>query len=76
VDLKSLENLRDHFADLQQAVAHQPYADQIAYKMNQDKPIDVREVLHYLAVFDCSSYDEKRLRAQGRNRASVCGAGR
>jgi len=41
-------------------VAGQPYADQIAYKMNEDKPIDVREVLYYLAVFDCSTYDEKR----------------
>jgi hypothetical protein len=60
VDLKSLENLREHFEELQRAVADQPYADQIAYKMNQDKPIDVREVLYYLAVFDGSTYDEKR----------------
>ena len=60
VDLKSLENLREHFLELQNSIADQPYANQIAYKMNEDKPIDVREVLYYLAVFDCSAYDEKR----------------
>jgi hypothetical protein len=28
----------------------------VAYKMNEDKPVDVREILYYLAVFDCSQY--------------------
>ena len=60
VDLKSLENLREHFNELQRVIQGQPYADQIAYKMNEDKPIDVREVLYYLAVFDCTIYDEKK----------------
>lgn len=60
VDLKSLENLRQHFDSLQKVIAKEPYADQIAYKMGEDKPIDVREVLYYLAVFDCSAYDEKK----------------
>lgn len=60
VDLKSLENLREHFDELQAALEDEDYADQIAYKMNQDKPIDVREILYYLAVFDCSVYDDKR----------------
>jgi hypothetical protein len=60
VDLKSLENLREHFQDLQRTIAGEPYADSIAYKMNEDKPVDVREVLYYLAVFDCSLYDEKK----------------
>jgi hypothetical protein len=60
VDLKSLENLKDHFANLQHVLADQSYADQIAYKMNEVKPVDVREILYYLAVFDCSTYDEKR----------------
>jgi len=60
VDLKSLENLREHFAGLQEVLANESYADQIAYKMNEDKPIDVREVLYYLAVFDCSEYNENR----------------
>src|SRR5262249_6483173 len=42
VDLKSLENLREHFEELQKAIADEPYADLIAYKMNEDKPVDVR----------------------------------
>ena len=60
VDLKSLENLREHFDELQRVIADQPYADQIAYKMNQDKPIDVREILYYLAVFDWSVYNDRQ----------------
>jgi hypothetical protein len=60
VDLRSLENLREHFAELQRVLTGQSYAEQIAYKMNEDKPVDVREILYYLAVFDCSVYDEKR----------------
>lgn len=60
VDLKSLENLREHFAELQKVLKKEAYADQIAYKMNEDKQVDVREILYYLAVFDCSAYDEKR----------------
>lgn len=59
VDLKSLENLREHFQYLQVSISGQPYANNIAYKMNEDKPIDVREVLYYLAVFDCDEYDQK-----------------
>jgi hypothetical protein len=57
VDLKSLENLRDHFAPLQEAVSGESYADSIAYKMNESKPVDVREILYYLAVFDSHNYD-------------------
>lgn len=60
VDLKSLENLREHFAGLQKVLSGEPYADQIAYKMNEDKPIDVREILYYLAVFDASEYSPNR----------------
>lgn len=62
VDLKSLENLREHFASLQKVLSGQPYANSIAYKMNEDKPVDVREILYYLAVFDCGKdgYTEKQ----------------
>jgi len=60
VDLTSLENLRKHFAELQRVLVNEPYADSIAYKMNEDKPVDVREILYYLAVFDRSMYDENR----------------
>ncbi len=60
VDLKSLENLKEHFARLKKIIANEPYADKIAYKMNDDKPIDVREILYYLAVFDCQAYKENK----------------
>jgi hypothetical protein len=60
VDLKSLENLRDHFASLQETISGEPYAELVAYKMGENKPIDVREILYYLAVFDCTVYDEKK----------------
>lgn len=60
VDLKSLENLREHFATLQRVLSTESYADQIAYKMNEDKPVDVREILYYLAVFDCSHYNQNK----------------
>lgn len=60
VDLKSLENLREHFDQLQTVLADHSFGESIAYKMNEDKPVDVREVLYYLAVFDCSAYDDKK----------------
>jgi hypothetical protein len=60
VDLKSLENLRAHFDELQRVIKDEPYANSIAYRMNADLPVDVREILYYLAVFDCSQYDEKK----------------
>lgn len=59
VDLKSLENLKAHFDELRSALRNEPYADKIAYKMNEDLPIDVREVLYYLAVLDAETYDDK-----------------
>ena len=62
VDLERFENLKDHFDSLKGVLANQPYADDIAYMMNEVKAVDVREVLYYLAVFDCGpdGYDEKR----------------
>ncbi|HEY0349786.1 MAG TPA: AIPR family protein [Pyrinomonadaceae bacterium] len=60
VDLKSLENLREHFARLRTVIKDEPYANSIAYRMNDPFPVDVREVLYYLAVFDCSEYNEKK----------------
>jgi hypothetical protein len=60
VDLTSLENLREHFEQLRLAIAKEPYANLVAYKMNENKPVDVREILYYLAVFDCTVYNEKK----------------
>lgn len=60
VDLKSLENLRGHFSELEAVISDQPYAKSVAMRMNEDKPVDVREILYYLAVFDCTEYDDRR----------------
>jgi len=60
VDLKSLENLKAHFDLLKETIGKESYADKIAYKMNESKPIDVREVLYYLAVFDCDEFDQNK----------------
>lgn len=60
VNLTSLENLRKHFAPLKDVLRGESYADKIGYKMNGEEPIDVREVLYYLAVFDCVEYDDKK----------------
>jgi len=60
VDLTSLENLRKHFSELQRVLSKEKYSDLIAYKMNEDKPVDVREVLYYLAVFDKDTYTENK----------------
>ncbi|RKH08726.1 hypothetical protein D7X74_31050 [Corallococcus sp. CA047B] len=61
VDLKSLENLEGHFKPLKDALAGEPYAEKIAYKMNEQKaetkPVDVREILYYLALFDGQAYE-------------------
>lgn len=60
VDLRSLANLDDLFEPLKQALAEEPYRDNIAYKMNEPKEIDVREILYYLAVFDCDEYSDAK----------------
>lgn len=60
VDLKSLENLKEHFEDLKKSLSDQPYSNSIAYKMNEKGAIDVRDVLQYLAVFDCDKYSDKK----------------
>jgi len=60
VDLKSLENLKEHFEGLKKALSKQSYSKSIAYKMNEKGAIDVRDVLQYLAVFDCDKYSDKK----------------
>ena len=81
VDLTSLENLRDHFSELQRVIADESYSEKIAYKMNEAKDVDVREILYYLAVFDCDEIhaDEAScctLRSKGRHRSAIRRASR
>ncbi len=62
---QSLMNLKEQFEKLKRALAGRPYADLIAYKEfevdneGDPKPIDVREVIAILTVFDRDHFDER-----------------
>jgi hypothetical protein len=62
---QSLMNLKEQFEKLKIALAGRPYADLIAYKEfevdneGNPKPIDVREVIAILTVFDRDHFDER-----------------
>jgi hypothetical protein len=62
---QSLMNLKEQFEKLKNALAGRPYADLIAYKEfevdseGNPKPIDVREVIAILTVFDRDHFDER-----------------
>lgn len=54
----ALFNLDDKFDDIKAVVAGQVYADQIAYKDNEDKPIHVSELLRLMYAFDIDKYPD------------------
>lgn len=54
----ALFNLDDKFDDIKSAVAGQTYADSIAYKDNEDKPIHVSELLRLMYAFDIDKYPD------------------
>lgn len=61
VDLKSREELNRSFEILKQVMSGLPFENRIAYKMNQHygegfKPIDVREIITILNMFNQSLY--------------------
>lgn len=62
---QSLMNLEGRFDDLRKAIDGAPYADMIAYKEfevgpdGEPKPIDVRELIAILTVFDRDHFDER-----------------
>lgn len=75
VDLKSILKLEGHFKEMQDVLkkANAPYADKIAFKMNevypsdyaieelrgQPKTIDIKEILYYLAPFDVPKWKDR-----------------
>jgi len=65
VRLQSLMNLREEFEKLKSALKGCPYSDLIAYKEYETdgdgnpKPIDVREVIAILTVFDRDNFNDK-----------------
>lgn len=54
----ALFNLDDKFDDIKTAVAGQVYADLIAYKDNENKPIHVSELLRLMYAFDIDKYSD------------------
>lgn len=54
----ALFNLDDKFENVKEAIADQPYATQIAYKDNEDKPIHISELLRLMYAFDIDKYPD------------------
>lgn len=54
----ALFNLDDKFEDIKAVIANQPYADQIAYKDNEDKEINISELLRLMYAFDVEKYPD------------------
>lgn len=53
----ALFNLDDNFLFVQEAVKGQTYADRIAYKDNDNKPIHVSELIRLMFAFDIDKYE-------------------
>lgn len=59
---QGIEELRNTFESIKQAIKDQPYADRVAYKEHElledgsKKDIDVKELLSYLICFDVESF--------------------
>jgi len=54
----ALFNLDDKFENVKKAILGQPYADQIAYKDNEDNPIHISELLRLMYAFDIDKYPD------------------
>ncbi|MGN1409406.1 MAG: AIPR family protein [Eubacteriales bacterium] len=54
----ALFNLDDNFDDIKTAIVGQVYADLIAYKDNENKPIHVSELIRLMYAFDIDKYPD------------------
>lgn len=54
----ALFNLEDSFEDIRQAIKDEPYAENIAYKDNENKPINISELLRLMYAFDILKYPD------------------
>lgn len=54
----ALFNLDDKFDDIKSAIAGRVYADLIAYKDNENKPIHISELLRLMYAFDIDKYPD------------------
>ena len=61
----ALFNLEDSFEDVRKAIADESYAGDIAYKDNENKPINISELLRLMYAFDIKKYpDDKQAPTQ------------
>ena len=56
VDLKSIEELKSSFAPIKKILKPLKFSDNISYRMNEEKPIDIREVIAILLMFNQDIY--------------------
>ena len=56
VDLKSIEELKSSFEPIKKALNPLKFSDNIAYRMNEEKPIDIREIIAILLMFNQDIY--------------------
>lgn len=54
----ALFNLEDSFEDIREAIKNEPYAKNIAYKDNENKPINISELLRLMYAFDIIKYPD------------------
>lgn len=54
----ALFNLEDSFEDIHRVIKDETYAEKIAYKDNENKPINVSELLRLLYAFDIKKYPD------------------
>lgn len=54
----ALFNLEDSFEDIHRVIKDEPYAEKIAYKDNENKPINVSELLRLLYAFNIKKYPD------------------
>lgn len=54
----ALFNLEESFEDVRNAIKDQPYENEIAYKDNENKPINVSELLRLMYAFDIVKYKD------------------
>lgn len=57
----ALFNLEDSFEDIRRAIQEQTYADKIAYKDNENKPISISELLRLMYAFDVEKYPDDNI---------------
>ena len=56
----SLADLRDEFDWIKETIADEPYADQIAFRENENRPYDARDLIVLLELFNIKTYPNNK----------------